>query len=653
MVAAVPSCPQSTTLEQHEVDCVYELILIVYLALAIVFEAVWHLNAHRAERAYYYGQYIDQARIEEQFCRRRDAKGNVRHLRLMRELFSRAGGEFMTLGFLAFLSFVFAQCGGYKSVADGFYGCDPDNLRFPMTYHDWELFAEIVHVQLSIGMFCYFGLIYRTIEGAQTKIQSWERTHMRWLQGMTNQCNTARFSGADQELNVYNLWRHYFIVKIIGWSSKRPATFRQVLSALDVKFDPLVEEFSVDLLETTKMELSQRFALSAYLAYNLEMCLKDSVEVHVHTWFCLLILIGFFALLHWAGKVTLLSIMFGVVAAAVCVLLAMALLVRSRKRTIENKSLKAAVTVAPSGPINDVIEVVNQAKDGIIDFAVRTTDSRFYIDIWCLRVLQIVLFFVCNGFARVATNADGWRNDPEKTALLTCLFAILYIALAILLPKYVPMFLALLSLPPFIDPDSIKQLLETLADRDVEAVLNADGVMLRSQTTGFREGLGGNRKRSLAQPAAAAWERQTSGCEDYEVPSGLASELADLQRRVQRLEARSQRTPTRTADQQIQVIDTEYPSDYINPSPTAGEAREYWKTSPRRDRQVQAIDAISPQGELPSIIVSEAPSLLRTRKGRDPPMQVVDVEHPSEEIAALHTPSEPSPLNGYGFYWSH
>merc|ERR1712113_311984 len=90
-----------------------------------------------------------------------DANGNVKHARLWHELAQRMQGEFMSLGFLAFIIFLLNQMGFFEILSNHFNdeASSAERFHYPVTELDWLHVAEVVHVKLFVGMLLYFALI--------------------------------------------------------------------------------------------------------------------------------------------------------------------------------------------------------------------------------------------------------------------------------------------------------------------------------------------------------------------------------------------------------------------------------------------------------------------------------------------------------------
>eukprot|EP00913_Durusdinium_trenchii_P032154 g30109.t1 len=71
------------------------------------------------------------------------------------ELMNKMGGEFMSLGFIAFMIFCSNQLGFFDFIAERLPACGksatPDCVMLPYTGIDWLHLIELVHVQLFVG----------------------------------------------------------------------------------------------------------------------------------------------------------------------------------------------------------------------------------------------------------------------------------------------------------------------------------------------------------------------------------------------------------------------------------------------------------------------------------------------------------------------
>mmetsp|Transcript_39339 Transcript_39339/g.73405 ORF Transcript_39339/g.73405 Transcript_39339/m.73405 type:complete len:260 (-) Transcript_39339:82-861(-) len=90
--------------------------------------------------------------------------------------------------------------------------------------------------------------------------------------------------------------------------------------------------------------------------------------------------------------------------------------------------------------------------------------GRFSPEMYTNRFLQIFLFVISYVFSRTVVEFTGWQKHFEVTLLLAAGFVILYLLLLYLLPSYVPAFLQLMALPPFLDDDNLRVFISVLDD---------------------------------------------------------------------------------------------------------------------------------------------------------------------------------------------
>lgn len=445
---------------QHEYDYCEDVLLIVFVFIALAFEVVWHFVQHSAKHSYRYGRLHDQI-CNELDAEEKDSHGNLKHIRLYSQLVSRMGGEFMTLGVLAFMIFVFNQAGWFKGFVTRFPSCSIDEHCFhlPSTESDLLHLAELAHVKLFLGMLLYFVLIFFLVRGSVHQIQDWEKLRLRLLSQRSGEVPTVGSNAMDKDLHKHMLWCDYFLERILGWRAERPALFQKVLEALHI--DPRAEDI--------RRRIDERFSLSAYLALNLESGVEDSIQVHLQTWFAVIFLFSFFALLHRYAEIALMQVLPWFIAVAFALLLAMWLLNRYQKRKMMqfvmqcqanresgNSSSSSPVNCSPA-PGSDAQRGVSQNEPGSLGI-----HQRFATERHTLRVLQVFMFCISYAFATVMVDKEDWAEQFDHTLLLVLLFTVLFVVLAKFLPHMVPVFLAIMSFPPFVDDGNLAAFFKVL-----------------------------------------------------------------------------------------------------------------------------------------------------------------------------------------------
>eukprot|EP00928_Gymnodinium_smaydae_P020160 TRINITY_DN17794_c0_g1_i1.p1 TRINITY_DN17794_c0_g1~~TRINITY_DN17794_c0_g1_i1.p1 ORF type:complete len:748 (-),score=136.75 TRINITY_DN17794_c0_g1_i1:51-2027(-) len=420
--------------------------LVILLCLALFFETFWHSVTGSLEHSYHYGMLLDRAYAGKN----RGPRATVRHCALNKELADRAGGEFMTLGFLAFVIFVFNQAGGFALLVDV---CreDPVDLHLPHSEADWLHIAELVHMKLFLGMLLYFFLVSRIVSGSVRQIKRWESLRLRsaehHLQGL------PVVEGADREMAQYERWRDFFLVTAYSWQDERPEAYAKILDTMGVSAEDDKNAFE---------RLKERFNLSSYLALNVERGVRDSIVVHWTTWVVVIILISGMSLLHRYLHVTLLALTPGFFCCAVALLTGMWLTARCRQQTIGGDSPRRHW----SRPGHRGTRSVSRSR---LDKAVTTFAKSHQTELFMLRILQMVLFLLSYVFARTVADIRDWRIYPEKTGLCSALLGLVFSFLTMVLPQEVPNFIAVMALPPYVDHGNLVHLLQVLGDEHLRA----------------------------------------------------------------------------------------------------------------------------------------------------------------------------------------
>mmetsp|Transcript_71877 Transcript_71877/g.186629 ORF Transcript_71877/g.186629 Transcript_71877/m.186629 type:complete len:614 (-) Transcript_71877:109-1950(-) len=462
---------------EHDYEyCFVEMvILIVLVVLALIFETTWHKCTHETQNSYIYGdlqELIENASHSEPARR---PCTNVTHLRLRKELVNRAGGEFMTLGFLAFVIFFSHNLGLLGWLVRR---CpSSDEWHFPRTTGDWLTMAEMAHMKLFFGMVFYFVLIWRLVEGSIKKIQMWEQVRMR--RAMSPRFNAATVlsvNAMDSDLGNHILWRRYFIQKMVRWQSKRPAPFRDLMQMLDI------DTTSENVSENFHKILDRDFCFSEYLALSVESGVRDSIQVHVSTWCGVVLLFGSFALLHRFGRVSLMAVMPSFSGVLAIVLAVMRALVQKSLANIGKRVRTSHAEVVTASPGSSSPPTPREEPEAGGDNAQEeggsnaSKDKRWHRwlkeehrrEIVMFRFLQIVLFLNSYALAQVLLDFNEWALNPESSMLYTSLFALLFVFLAYHLPNSVPVFLGIMAMPPHVDDGNLSTFFAVLLHRRSE-----------------------------------------------------------------------------------------------------------------------------------------------------------------------------------------
>jgi len=442
--------------EEHEYSFIESLCLILFFVLALIFEICWHHIKHQTEHSYVYG---DLLTMVDSSTDEGPTHGVTRHVRLTKEMTNRAGGEFMTLGFLAFVIFLFHNTGGFSWLLRRF--PPSENLVLPGTTQDWLHMVEMTHMKLFCGMAFYFVLISRVVNASVLKIRLWEQLAFRSRLAVVEEAAVWNpLKAMDTDLAEHILWRRYFIDKMVRRLQKAPESFAPIINALGL--DP-----SSDVSEALQHFLDHEFSFGEYLALNVETGVCDSIQIHATTWIFVILMFVCFACGHHFRNISLTDMLPVFLGCMALVLALIRALVWNSLGTIEKRVRKP-----PNRP---------SASDSPVH--VRSTGSPgepaparpFRIGEWMtrghrrevviLRLFQVILFLNSYMFARTVLDFQSWMASPEKSMLYTCLFALLFVGIGYYTPKRVPVFLAIMAMPPHVNAGNLSIFFSVLLRR--------------------------------------------------------------------------------------------------------------------------------------------------------------------------------------------
>jgi len=472
-------------LADNEYSYVEVLILIVLVILAIAFDTIWHSFSHRAADTYAYGDLHDlAAEGPKMSSHNMDAHGNVRHKKMFKELTDRTGAEFMTLGFLAFVVFIFNQVGGFEKIAYTFSNQESvTNYHLPRTGGEWLHMVEVVHMKLFMGMVLYFFLVSQIVRGSVTTIRAWESLRLRCVKDAMlkklhhNPAEIAK-SGriVDADMRKYVANDRYFLAHMEGLKYRREALYTELLDKLGI--DREAEDAEGQFLS----QIRERFSMSSYLALCVEKGVIDAIEVKVSTWGAIVVIFGIFAPLHRYTEFSLRMISAMVCITSSLLLFLMWWVVRCRQNHIHNSAVsEQRMSVSPTSNVGKTGSLREHFGNNGIDarmMAAGDSHSRDFSnsnqslgvhekvsteDISML-VLQILMLLMSYTFARTFLDVHNWKTDLFATGLLTSVFAVFFAILSHMLPTSVPQFLAIMALPPFVDDDNLAAFVDVLMD---------------------------------------------------------------------------------------------------------------------------------------------------------------------------------------------
>lgn len=407
---------------EYEKDHIEAAAAAVMLVLAMGFEFAYHYFLHLAEHSFVYGQSM-LSDEEKKAAVHRSLFGKP--LRLI--LFSRMGGEFMVLGFLAFTIWTCNQQELFHAVAK----IEASDIRTPTVASDILHLMEEVHMQLFVAMILYFTIVFRVVIVSDHRTQDFEVCRAAWIKQL--------FDGSggendDFNLRAFKLWRGHFskgcLPVILKWRENKPQIFSEVMKSLqseqehaDITLDDLQECFSA------------RFSFCSYVVFSLGSCVLEVVNVTHETWLTVIILKGLYAFLHRVGKTPLVQIAPFFCLIAFIFISGLALVVHLYMKSLCNEEIQDVKGLAwLPGLIKRLSEYTNPQEV-------------------LLTAVQVFLFFLCHSWAGYMISKTFWEGafrygDADKI-LEAIIYPLVLCALAFILPKCIPEFAIVMSLPPF------------------------------------------------------------------------------------------------------------------------------------------------------------------------------------------------------------
>lgn len=487
---------KSTVWHKHdyEYDFAEAIVLITIVVLALAFELTWHSLGHQVKHAYHYGEYHDHLNNDGDVDAV-DSHGNMRHVKLITELYTRVSGEFMTLGVLAFTIFASNQFGVFEWLVKTFPPCEdrPNCFGRPNNSSDWLFLVEMVHMKLFLGMLFYFCLVFRLVRSATNKVKNFERRRLEQLLHMEYDIHFGEY---NPDLRQFVVFSEYFAGKIMRLRKKRASLHNVLCSKLGI--DP------TDQLSEVKIKdiIQERFSFAAYLALNIENGVVDTINVHITTWLAVVVLFSVFALLHRFSEVNQSSVLPIIISVAFFTLVSMWLLTRRRLGAIHrhaDKVAKRSAQAVPEGTEgqsvdesamsdNDIgprhgrsSELMNDKLAEGIEKASTTLDGRHD---WSaeedfgvhkhsrerivLRIMQLVVFAMSYCSVSAITDANMWKEHFYVELAESLAFMILWVTMAAFMPVAVPNFLCLMCIPPYVDDNNLQAFWTVLDDHMIK-----------------------------------------------------------------------------------------------------------------------------------------------------------------------------------------
>jgi len=188
-----------------------------------------------------------------------------------------------------------------------------------------------------------------------------------------------------------------------------------------------------------------------------ETGVRDSIQIHATTWIFVILMFVCFAFGNRFSNISLTDML---PAFLVCMALVLALiraLVWHSLRTIEKRVRKPANRHSTSDSPAHVRSTGSPGEPAPAPpFRIGEWMTRGHRrEVVILRMFQVILFLNSYVFARTVLDFQSWMASPEKSMLYTCLFALLFVGVGYYTPKRVPVFLAIMAMPPHVNAGNV------------------------------------------------------------------------------------------------------------------------------------------------------------------------------------------------------
>jgi len=502
--------------EQYEIIFTETVSLIVLVVLAILFEVIYHVLLHKADHSYRFGElqkkedalqtrrwvqmmtHPGEHRVVQIGMRmkkvrakvgRSKSTGNltaddlweislaqsqahvgyeqVERIRPWKQLLNRAAGEFMVLGYLAFVIYVFNKFGGFDVVPHGSVG--QDGFSIPPDGSVYLHLFEDIHVRLFFSMVLHFISTTVTISECVGRMKTLEilQCHIfeedrdirpdlsvktgLWTCGLGASGGSKFFACLRSQdyrpiLAEYKLFREFFIDEIVSWQSANPDMYESVTELLHLS------QTSSDVV---REELDRRFDMSAYLVLIMQEALASQIQMPTRTWFVILAYLIVIAVFARCGiSVPFVSIL---TVLHLCMLIGFTIFA-VRVVSVRRRYVTSAQEARGSGTVPEVSE---DSTSCMFYMGRRYKLEEYIICIW--EVVRFSCLYLIALSILDATLGDHIHNgDATAAAINVTLFVLesCMLSWSGLIDVY-----SMLALPPFVDDSNLDKLLHVLSKR--------------------------------------------------------------------------------------------------------------------------------------------------------------------------------------------
>mmetsp|Transcript_29317 Transcript_29317/g.78431 ORF Transcript_29317/g.78431 Transcript_29317/m.78431 type:complete len:552 (+) Transcript_29317:2-1657(+) len=428
--------------EAWQYAVVETMMLLVLIMIAILFDTFWHYLTHYVERNTYRFGHPHQGRAQGD-------EVNHEHKQLYTVLLQRMGTEFMTLGELALVIFLFEKYGVFDSVASA---CSTmGDMKLPKTGMDWFHMAEYVHFSLFGGMCLYFIQMSAFVAGSIRRIRGWEEERgrradlLRAGSFIDRQVSTPSFFGGLDDHEEYECMQTRFIDGVFLWQIRDNTKYNTLLWHLGLNPDRADGRSLRSEVETL---LQDQFDFSAFLALSVEAAVDDAIEVHIASWCTVWLFLACAFPIHRWGHVSFSQLTLEAVVPPTVFWLALCLWVFRRqhasmalvaRRDAGNDSSSDGETLTTESGY-EISLAMSLERTPVIGYA-------FFHGDHLMRCAQIAGLLCSYVLSRLVYEPPDWQH-PWVTSANVIAIACLWLVLLLWFYVEAPIFLALMSLPP-------------------------------------------------------------------------------------------------------------------------------------------------------------------------------------------------------------
>jgi hypothetical protein len=325
----------------HEFAFIETCLLLALIPIAYAFDLIWHSLRHYIDRAAYVygaGMHKKKRRLENE----EDIGGHFAnhphdgHKTLLGVLLQRMGIEFMTLGFLAIVIFMSENHGLFEFVAkqvqatcalsgsEGDHGhrrlgdAEPEVANqggvslygpdacfpVPTTGTEWFHMAEIDHFSVFAAMCLYFVQMLALVMGSASKMSAWEIIRDNDVKQSFQRKNAPPRRAAtalSQKMGHLPLEAEYrgMQERFVHFAVTNVDVQREIVQRAQPSHNNGDHEHMLRQALT-----GSNFDFSAYLSFEVETAVSESVDVHSATWLAIWVYILISCLWHRFNNVT-------------------------------------------------------------------------------------------------------------------------------------------------------------------------------------------------------------------------------------------------------------------------------------------------------------------------------------------------------------